>query len=383
MKMAFLVLLSLGVIPGYLPVRAQLSTADRVAEDGFWPTKSNPSREEFTGSAACAHCHSAKVIAQKTTPMAQTLARAEQADVLQLHHGLIFQNGKYIYKLGMMDGKAQLTVTDGTRTLTDQLAWAFGNSSVGQTYLFLRGGDYFEARVSYFGSLNNLHFTPSRALLAPKDLEQARSRPVSPSEVKRCFSCHSTGAVFNDQFDAEKLTPGVSCEACHGPGAMHASAMQASLLQQGVADDHARSLIFDPGKLSPVDSVDFCGACHATWWDVKLTGITGVSNVRSQPYRLQNSKCWGKGDPRITCIACHDPHVPLARESSAYDQKCLACHAIEPHTEPTAQLPGAACPVARKNCSSCHMPKIDVPEMHYAFADHNIRIVKPNAPYPN
>jgi hypothetical protein len=71
--------------------------------------------------------------------------------------------------------------------------------------------------------------------------------------------------------------------------------------------------ILDPARLDPVDSVDFCGACHHTWQDVVTNGFvnTGQFNVRLAPYRLENSRCWGKGDARLTCIACHDPHKPL------------------------------------------------------------------------
>jgi hypothetical protein len=28
------------------------------------------------------------------------------------------------------------------------------------------------------------------------------------------------------------------------------------------------------------------------------------------------------------------------------------------------------------------MPKVELPEMHYKFTDHWIRVVKPNAPVP-
>jgi formate-dependent nitrite reductase cytochrome c552 subunit len=30
--------------------------------------------------------------------------------------------------------------------------------------------------------------------------------------------------------------------------------------------------------------------------------------------------------------------------------------------------------VATTKCVTCHMPKYDVPEMHYSFTDHLIRI---------
>lgn len=34
-----------------------------------------------------------------------------------------------------------------------------------------------------------------------------------------------------------------------------------------------------------------------------------------------------KGDARITCVACHDPHKPLVRNTASYDEKCLKCRA--------------------------------------------------------
>jgi hypothetical protein len=366
----------------FLPVGAQLSTKDHLTEPGWWPSQTSQSLEDYAGSAACAKCHKQKAAEQRTTPMARTLMHAEDADILHAAYELSFHNGKYVYKIRETAGKPELSVTDGTQTISAPLVWAFGTSEVAQSYLFLRDGNYFESRATYFRTLQNVHFTPARALLTPGSLEEAMARPVGMEEIERCFLCHSTAAVIAGKFEPSKLTPSVTCEACHGPGVNHSDAMQASILQGGTGDDEARALIFDPGKLSPADSVDFCGACHGTWWDVKLAGISGVSQVRSQPYRLQSSKCWGKGDPRITCVACHDPHVPLMREASGYDEKCLKCHVLAVGSKTTRDHPGAACPVATKNCATCHMPKIEVPEMHYAFADHLIRVVRLGASFP-
>ena len=94
-------------------------------------------------------------------------------------------------------------------------------------------------------------------------------------------------------------------------------------------DEKGDELIFDPRRLTPSDSVDFCGACHRTWWDVSSNMDIGILNLRFAPYRLEKSRCWGKGDRRITCVACHDPHKPLAEDPAFYDQRCLACHATK------------------------------------------------------
>ena len=75
-------------------------------------------------------------------------------------------------------------VTDGERTITASLIWAFGTGSRGQSYLFMQNGGYRESRVTYFSSLQNLKFTPTRALLHPRDLPEAVSRqggaPLAP-----------------------------------------------------------------------------------------------------------------------------------------------------------------------------------------------------------
>ena len=137
--------------------------------------------------------------------------------------------------------------------------------------------------------------------------------------------------------------------------------------------DEARAQVLRPGRLDAVDSVDFCGACHATWWDVKLAGEPGVAALRSQPHRLQSSACWKKKpDARLTCTACHDPHAPLVREAASYDARCLACH-VRAGAQPTTDQPGHACPKASAGCTTCHMPKYEVKEMHAAFTDHRIR----------
>jgi hypothetical protein len=132
----------------------------------------------------------------------------------------------------------------------------------------------------------------------------------------------------------------------------------------------------NPAKLDPAGSVDFCGACHATFWDVKLAGEQGIAALRSQPNRLQSSKCWGEGDARLTCVACHDPHEPLVREAASYDSRCLSCHMQT--GKPTKDHPGRACPVGRESCTTCHMPKYEVPGMHHQFTDHLIRVVGAN-----
>jgi Cytochrome c554 and c-prime len=375
-----LVLVALAPVLSMHPGTAagQLSTQDHLAEPGFWPTQDQPSRAGFAGPESCARCHVSKA-SQAETPMAQNMTPAASADILHAHPALTFSANKFEYRLETGANKAIYSVAGRGQRLSFPLAWAFGTGRVAQSYLFKKGDGFYEARASYFTNLKTLDFTPGRAIVSPSGIVEAMYRPVGEAEVQRCFACHATAANIGGQFDEKHLIPGVTCEACHGPGASHASAMDH---RTGNESAGAKGSIFDPGDLLPADAVDFCGACHSSFWDVKLSGGKGASTTRSAPYRLVTSKCWGTGDARLTCTACHDPHKQLETTASAYDPICRSCHVSKPGEKATASHPGAACPKAMNNCTDCHMQRVYVPEMHANFTDHRIRIAHPGEAFP-
>jgi hypothetical protein len=357
------------------PLQAQMATEDRLLYRSWWPRHSAPSGDEYVGSAGCAKCHAGKAATQKDTPMARTSGRVADSGVLAAHGRLNFQSGRITYQIGTGEGKYLYTITDGTHSISAPLTWSFGDGHIGQSYLFERNGNFYESRVSYFNTLKALEFTPGRGLTEPQDLEQAMGRPVTGEELVRCFACHTTASTINDKFDRARMITGINCEACHGPGLNHVVAEQTG---------QEIGLIFNPAKLSPIDAADFCGACHTTWWDVKLAGLVGMANIRAQPYRLEKSRCWGKkGDARLTCVACHDPHQQLVRDLGSYDKNCLSCHLAATSSKPSPDHPAPACKVSTKDCASCHMPRFDDSAMHYTFTDHDIRVVRPGAPYPD
>lgn len=302
--------------------------------------------------------------------MARTAKRVEHSEVLSVSRRLTFSSAGYSYEIASDDRGSLYTVGDGTRSSSAPLAWAFGVGKVGQSFLFSRDGVFHEARVSYYDAIRALGFTPGRAVAAPRDLADAMARPVNDAEARRCFGCHTTAPITQGKFEPANAMPGVTCEACHGPGRRHVEAMNQTARVAGPAP------LLNPADLKPADSVDFCGACHATFWDVTLAGEKGLAALRSQPYRLQSSRCWTKADARLTCIACHDPHRPLVTDARAYDDRCLSCHAGS-GAQPTAEHPGRPCPVKTSGCTGCHMPKYEVPDMHHQFTDHLIRVVAP------
>jgi hypothetical protein len=161
------------------------------------------------------------------------------------------------------------------------------------------------------------------------------------------------------------MTEGVQCERCHG-----------------ASEAHLRRTSPMPklGTFTTEEMSDFCGQCHRTWSQIAMNGPRGILNVRFQPYRLGNSKCYDVADNRIRCTACHNPHRDLELSARAYDVKCVACHSRKaPSTKGSSHI----CRVGTKDCVTCHMPRLDLPGAHKKFTDHMIRIVKAGELYPD
>ena len=137
------------------------------------------------------------------------------------------------------------------------------------------------------------------------------------------------------------------------------------------------------GKLPTEEVSDLCGQCHRTWAQIAMQGPHDINNVRFQPYRLTNSKCYDAVDRRISCVACHDPHGQTERTARFYDDKCKACHSGEQAAGHATARVAKQCPAASRDCVTCHMPKYELPGSHNLFADHWIRVVRPGAAYPD
>jgi hypothetical protein len=355
------------------------ATKDRVNSQRWWPTKGTVPFAAFAGANACGECHSKKTSSQLTTPMARAAVRlAQRAPSAEIVAGTL-QLGPYLYRISSGQFGSRLAVSSGKQSITANIAWIFGTGVHGQTYILDRDGAFYESQVSSFASLHGMDLTPGHTPVDAGNLKNALGEQLSTSATTRCFACHTTYSTTDSKFDASRAMPGIHCEQCHGPGSQHINAIH--------ADQHNEALktILNPAHLSPVESVDFCGACHRTTMDVvESTEAYGPINVRFQPYRLEKSRCWGtQGDARLTCIACHNPHEPLVHNASSYDQRCLACHAARGSESSGSGATPAVCPVATANCTSCHMPKSAVPPMHAKFTDHFIRVVRAGEKYPN
>lgn len=306
---------------------------------------------------------------QPGTQMGRAMQLPEENATLRAHSQLSFKRGAYSYSVVTRNGRTTYTVTDGAQSISIPVLWAMGAEA--QTWVLEHGGRMYESLVSYYPTIQGLDITVGDDRIQPATLEEAIGRPLDDQGVTTCFGCHATNAVVDHKLNLTAMKPGLDCEHCHVGAMEHLAAVK-----QGDFSTIPPSL----GKMSSEDMSNFCGQCHRTWELVVRAGWRGPANVRFQPYRLANSKCFDGADPRISCVACHDPHQKVSRDTAYYDSKCLACHSAAASLAPPH---AKVCPVAKSNCSSCHMPKVPFPGGHFIFTDHDIRVVKPGEPYPN
>ena len=310
---------------------------------------------------SCVACHADESHTQPSTGMAHSLSTGANAEILRTHSVLTFRQGPYSYTIERQGSQSIYRVTDGREEFSAPIVWAFGLGAAGQTYLLNRSGVWYEGRVSFYRDIGNLDLTVGAQPGVPRTLEDAIGRELSKKGAEECFNCHSTGAVSGGSLRTESLTPGVQCERCH----------------EG-ASTHIGRAVVPPrlGRLTSEETADFCGQCHRTWATIASQGPNNITNVRFQPYRLVNSKCYDAADDRIRCTTCHNPHDTAARPAASYDAKCQSCHA------PSGKAGARICPVAKSGCVGCHMPKVEIPTAHNKFTDHWIRIARAGEPPP-
>jgi hypothetical protein len=353
-------------------------TEIRLKAPGWWPTKGDRSRDDYVGAAACVRCHAAQSKVFPDTGMARAAVRALDAESLRQNPHLNFQIGPYRYQIDSSAQNNILKISSLGSSLSVDLLWAFGMGRIGQTYVYKENDQYYESHLTFYSALHSLDVTPGHARGQPSNLEEGAGRRVSSDEIRRCFGCHATASTVKNLFSPQTMFLGVTCEACHGPGADHVAAASSGM------GELATGSIMNPARLTPVESVDFCGACHRTWQDVVSDGPTRTAtlNIRFAPYRLENSQCWKKGGGRITCVSCHDPHRPLSLDPASYDSPCLQCH-LAADAKRSGDDRRTACTIGVKLCVTCHMPKFEKSALHTSLTDHWIRIAEPGAALPD
>jgi hypothetical protein len=323
----------------------------------------------FAQDRQCLACHTEQAT-QPSTAMAHALDQPDLHPVLAAHPNLTLAEGGYTYSVSQASGTSTYTVTRGSESLTLPIRWAFGAHS--QTWVLEYQGKLYESRVSYYQEINSLAVTlGDRLAKPPESIVEAMGRQIADHEAQSCFQCHATNSATGGQMNLASLTPGVRCAHCHANTAEHLAAISKGKLT---------SLPPKLKQLTAEDISGFCGQCHRSFPDVVRGRLFGPLNVRFQPYRLAQSKCFNGNDARISCLGCHNPHAALVKDDATYETKCLACHSRSAVNRPAAAKVCAT--GASTGCVGCHMPKTQLPGGTQVFTDHYIRVARAGERYP-
>jgi hypothetical protein len=327
---------------------------------------------EYVGAETCAECHADIFKKQAASPHALT-ARPASAEWAagKVSEGTRVrdpQTGQE-YGLAEREGKFwQLLFKNGKEAGAATLDLLIGSGHHGVSPLTLDGDQWRYLALTYYANkgwdLSPMHGVGE----ASASLKDAHGWPVSTSELETCLWCHTTRLELQGSaIDPHRSELGIRCEGCHGPGRKHVEA----------ARNRSTDLaISNPGGWSTSSHMALCQQCHneTSTLEGLMTGIPedpkSPSTVKYHVYGIEQSQCFIKSAGKFRCTSCHDPHAKAESSPAFYEARCLGCHT-------QGQAAQKACPVnARKDCLSCHMPKVQI-ERHTYFADHWIRARSP------
>jgi hypothetical protein len=357
----------------------------------------------YVGDAACDECHADKAESYRQHPMGRSLLPI--SDVLgRAPHGPAKLEGQFeafesrfrVERRGEQVWHRQTRLDAAGRPIYTQdheVGYVIGSGTRGHSYLSERDGFLFQTPVSWFSQKGVWDLSPGFSA------DMLPGRPISPD----CLFCHANRARHREGTRNGYEAPifdgcAIGCERCHGPGELHARSPGRKDPATG-----ADYTIVNPHHLEAELRAAVCEQCHLAGESRVLcrgrdlydfrpglplslflsvfvadrSAGSGTQKAVNHVEQMHLSPCFlrSKGDKKLGCTSCHDPHVRVGPEQRVahYREKCLACHDAR-------QAPdcGLAPEVRRRqnradSCIDCHMPTYPAADIaHTAATNHQI-----------
>lgn len=370
----------------------------------------------YGGSASCRECHAEAFGAW--TKSHHALAErnvAESLDRNAFEPGRPVMHGAQMSQTSWHSGQPQFTAP-GLAKSNELFAVArvIGHDPIRQFLVNTFGGRLQALEASYDPRSNEWFNVFGNEDRQPGEWGHWTGRGMNWNNM--CAGCHNTNlrknyAAATDSYHTTMAETSVGCEACHGPLQAHNN-WQKQFGKSGKKDPTL-------AKLTPRQTVDNCGSCHARRSD--LTGEFAPGEFFSDHYRLVSvdaadtffpdgqirdedyefapflaSKMHARG---VVCGDCHDPHSAKTRLPGNW--LCMRCHSggytnapiIDPvahshHTVYGYDTKGVLTNTDLQNykpsqiketggeCVNCHMPQTVFMQRHWRH-DHGFTIPDP------
>lgn len=336
----------------------------------------------YVGASACAECHEERVDdfvhtthfqTSRLPDLASLEAHLEKAGTIletrddSVQFRMSIEEGQ-LYQTGLNKGEGEA----GEDSREERaVGLVYGAGEFDEDYFYWDNDQLFQMPVVYQNGKQCWTNAPGYM-----DGRVEFRRPVAP----RCLECHTTWVNHvsgtPNTYQQNDMLLGVSCERCHGPGQFHVDYHR----------EHPQSqdayCIAMPADMTRTQQMDLCAQCHSNankrrtapfsyrpgdsleeHFRVDLNNHPEEDHTSNQHRYLQESTCFQASDS-MTCITCHDPHLPkkLAREMAI--ESCAQCH--EPvdcgeHSKLSVEL--------QTKCIDCHMPFKFVNNITFDLAD--------------
>jgi hypothetical protein len=374
---------------------AALALRGAEEDTGGWVAFRNTSPDvAWIGSRACEACHQAECSTYGGTSHGRSFGRVGP-DTEPLPGDLYHRASGLQYTIAEEDGevrvRAAIPLWGGREEVLEErtLRYFFGSGIGLRSYVAEIDGRLCEAPVSSYPKLEEQWaMTPG--------FEGAHGRGFTHAVDWQCVSCH-VGRVEEEVDEAgvhlRIHEEPIGCESCHGPGGLHAEHHRGT--PPGTRSGRMDATIANPRRMGREQLNDTCGRCHlpadllvanrgkrlADWRPglplsefrirYRQDPPDGITIDAGYADQLTQSLCYQRSD--MTCLSCHDMHVPLAREARArhYQDRCLACHGADDCTEEPARRAAQA---DQGGCLVCHMPRSPFRRNHAPFKHHRIGI---------
>ena len=355
----------------------------------------------YVGDAVCAECHASTYSTFKRSEMGNSwyIPTVEQltADgwehsttnepVRNFHYRAFVEQGKVFQEEFRLNEAGEKTYS-----LIREAGYCIGSGAHGRSFVTESNGYLTAMAIGRYRDAGKWDMSPGY-----RTINLRFERPV-PDECMTCHAGKTSYVAGSGNRYRLPLEQGIRSENCHGPGELHANARR----QSPVAGTGPDDTIVNPAHLDFKRQNDVCLVCHlipdaqfartgkrmedfrpgmrlADFREDFLvqTAVTDRFGFASHGPRTAQSRCWTEGDTagQMTCIACHDPHTPLAEVApQRYVNRCLSCHQSADCTRPERTA-------ADETCVSCHMQRSKVSNIpHVVFTDHWIRARPQPAP---
>jgi tetratricopeptide (TPR) repeat protein len=349
----------------------------------------------YVGDQACKTCHREMYDRYQQTGMARSWRSIESLDLAHfgaddsVHHPA----SGFSYSASNSDGRPQVIESrpespgSPPHQLAREVHFAVGSGNRAQAYAIDTGGYLTLAPINWYTGEQKWDLNPGYA-----EYNHRFDRRV----LAECVACHQ-GRPHRLPGSGNRyempIASGIGCETCHGPGERHVAEQSSDTSGIAAAPTDSQSMV-KIGGLEPARQNDVCFSCHVAadvrWSRTARSGedfrpgqrladfradffVTpddpSAVGVASHGARMVQSRCFTESGGQLTCIGCHDPHVPAAATPRAtYDAACARCHARNDCPQ------SSRANEAEFSCTRCHMPAVPASNApHVVFTEHWIR----------